>query len=106
MAAEPVQDESTPAPDTEAEKSKVVAARFELLLNQIDQAKARVRYEKELIKEFHNEMASNANEQPSHEEEEPNALTDEGQKSAHYDEKPPGDDSQADQGDVYLGNFC
>ena len=62
----------------------VAAARFEMVLNQIDRAKARVRNEKDKMIEF-----QKAVEQLN---EEPNALTDEGQKMPEFEEKPPGDE--------------
>ena len=80
------------------EISKVAAARFEMVLNQIDLAKARVRHEKELMKEFHKEVLGTtaADTEMLHQQdsEEPNALTDEGQSMPEYEEKPPGDDDR------------
>ena len=67
------------------------AARFEIVLNQIDQAKARVRHEKEQMIEFQKAVHGNEVSRPQYTEE-PNALTDEGQKMPEYEEKPPGDD--------------
>ena len=73
------------------EVSEVAAARFEMVLNQIDLAKARVRHEKEQMKEFH--KAVHGSEMPHQQyNAEPNALTDEGQKMPEYEEKPPGDE--------------
>ena len=73
----------------EGEIGEKAAARFEMVLNQIDQAKARVRHEREQMIEF--QKAVHGNQAYQHTEE-PNALTDEGQKMPEYEEKPPGDD--------------
>ena len=73
----------------EGEIGEKAAARFEMVLNQIDQAKARVRHEKEQMIEFHKAVHGS---QAYQHTEEPNALTDEGQKMPEYEEKPPGDD--------------
>ena len=73
----------------------VAAARFEMVLNQIDRAKARVRNEKDKMIEF-----QKAVEQLN---EEPNALTDEGQKMPEFEEKPPGDE---DIGLLFLHAPC
>ena len=62
----------------------VAAARFEMVLNQIDRAKARVRNEKDKMIEFQKAVQQL--------NEEPNALTDEGQKMPEFEEKPPGDE--------------
>lgn len=62
----------------------VAAARFEMVLNQIDRAKARVRNEKDKMIEFQRAVQQL--------NEEPNALTDEGQKMPEFEEKPPGDE--------------
>ena len=95
-AAIPTQQEPSAEQTVEGEISKVAAARFEMVLNQIDLAKARVRHEKELMKEFQKEVlgttATGAKMPHQQDTEEPNALTDEGQKMPEYDEKPPGDE--------------
>jgi len=94
--ATPSQQEPSAEQTVEGEISKVAAARFEMVLNQIDLAKARVRHEKKLMKEFQKEVLGTtaADIEMLHQQdtEEPNALTDEGQSMPEYDEKPPGDD--------------
>ena len=94
--ATPSQQEPSVEQTAEGEISKVAAARFEMVLNQIDLAKARVRHEKEMMKEFQKEVLGTTaadTEMPHQQDtEEPNALTDEGQSMSEYDEKPPGDD--------------
>lgn len=101
-AAVPTQQESNAEQTEEGKNSKVAAARFEIVLNQIDQAKARVRHEKELMQEFQREVlgttATDTKMIYPQYGEEPNALTDEGQKMPEYEEKPPGDE---DTGTVY-----
>ena len=96
LGATPSQQEPSAEQTVEGEISKVAAARFEMVLNQIDLAKARVRHEKELMKEFRKEVLETtvADTKMLHQQdtEEPNALTDEGQSMPEYDEKPPGDD--------------
>ena len=100
--ATPSLQEPSAEKTVEGELSKVAAARFEMVLNQIDLAKARVRHEKELMKEFQKEVlgtTATATEMFHQQDtEEPNALTDEGQSMPEYDEKPPGDD---DTGTAY-----
>ena len=95
--ATPSQQEPGAEQTAEGEVSKVAAARFEMVLNQIDLQKARVRHEKEMMKEFQKEVlgTSAADTEMRHQQdtEEPNALTDEGQSMPEYDEKPPGDDT-------------
>lgn len=95
-AAVPTQQESSMEQTEEGETSKLAAARFEMVLNQIDLAKARVRQEKELMREFQKEVlgttATDTVMSYQQYSEEPNALTDEGQKMPEYEEKPPGDD--------------
>lgn len=85
----PAQQDPSSKQDTAEDNSKVAAARFEMVLNQIDRAKARVRNEKEhRKKEIPKEDPTGSQEYVA----EPNALTDEGQQMAEYDEKPPGED--------------
>lgn len=85
----PAQQDPSSKQDTAEDNSKVAAARFEMVLNQIDRAKARVRNEKEhQKKEIPKEDPTGSQEYVA----EPNALTDEGQQMAEYDEKPPGED--------------
>ena len=100
--AVPTQQASSTEEAGGGENSKVAAARFEMVLNQIDQAKARVRHEKELMIEFQKEVlgttATGTEMLYKQNSEEPNALTDEGQKMPEYEEKPPGDE---DTGTVY-----
>jgi len=95
-AATPSQQEPSSEQTVEGEISQVAAARFEMVLNQIDLAKARVRHEKEQMKEFQKEVLRTTaiDTEMIHQQstEEPNALTDEGQSMPEYDEKPPGDD--------------
>ncbi|XP_078351985.1 uncharacterized protein LOC144636668 isoform X2 [Oculina patagonica] len=95
-AAVPTQQESSAEQTEEGENSKVAAARFEMVLNQIDKAKARVRHEKELMIEFQKEVLGTtaADTEKAYQQygDEPNALTDEGQKVPEYEEKPPGDE--------------
>ena len=94
--ATPSQQEPSSEQTVEGEISQVAAARFEMVLNQIDLAKARVRHEKEQMKEFQKEVVRTTaiDTEMIHQQstEEPNALTDEGQSMPEYDEKPPGDD--------------
>ena len=66
---------------------KIAAARFEIVLNQIDNAKARVRHEKRQLQQLQRDIEQEQNSA------EPNALTEEGLKVPEYDEKPPGDDA-------------
>lgn len=72
----------------EGDLGKIAAARFEIVLNQIDNAKARVRHEKQQLQQFQRDVEQEQNSA------EPNALTEEGLKVPEYDEKPPGDDDQ------------
>lgn len=70
-----------------------------MVLNQIDQAKARVRHEKEQMVEFQKAVHGDQLYHHQQQSEEPNALADEGLKMQDYDEKPPGDD---DTGNVVI----
>lgn len=72
----------------EGDLGKIAATRFEIVLNQIDNAKARVRHEKQQLQQFQRVVEQEQNSA------EPNALTEEGMKVPEYDEKPPGDDDQ------------
>ena len=96
-AGVPTQQESSAEQAVGGENSKVAAARFEMVLNQIDIAQARVRHEKELMKEFHNEVYGTTATDSikvyyQQNNEEPNALTDDGQKMPEYEETPPGEE--------------
>ena len=76
----------------EGDLGKIAATRFEIVLNQIDNAKARVRHEKQQLQQFQRVVEQEQNSA------EPNALTEEGMKVPEYDEKPPGDDDQGNLG--------
>ena len=76
----------------EGDLGKIAATRFEIVLNQIDNAKARVRHEKQQLQQFQRVVEQEQNSA------EPNALTEEGMKVPEYDEKPPGDDDQGTLG--------
>lgn len=95
-ASVPTQPNSSAGQEVADDNCKVAAARFEMVLNQIDQAKARVRHEKDLMKEFQKEVLNTTatDSVTDHQQSamEPNALTDEGQQMAEYDEKPPGEE--------------
>lgn len=97
-AVPPQQDASAPQ-NAEDEVGEKAAARFEMVLNQIDQAKARVRHEKEQMVEFQKAVHGDQLYHHQQQSEEPNALADEGLKMQDYDEKPPGDD---DTGNVVI----
>lgn len=91
----PAQQDPSSEQDTAEDNSKVAAARFEMVLNQIDRAKARVRHEKEHQKKEIQKEHLTVSEQYIAE---PNALSDEGQQMVDYDEKPPGEED--------AGNKC
>ena len=100
LAAASITEEAVPqqqaTDDQQNEKeelSKQAAARFEIVLNQIDKAKARVRHEKEKLEEFQKTIQGTQSFQQQPNSEEPNALTDQGQTMPEYEEKPPGDDN-------------
>jgi len=91
--ATPSQQEASAEQTVEGKISKAAAARFEMVLNHIDLAKARVRHEKELMKEFQQEVpgttAADTEMLHQHDTEEHNALADEGQSMPEYDRKNP-----------------